>query len=64
MKKQTKKRQGALGKLEKEYLETFAPHPLPYQELYTDEDSLEQPSPLKVVFTTATPGVSAGLLTT
>lgn len=55
MKKQTKKTEKAL---EKEYLEIFAPHPLPYQGLYTDDDSLEQPSPLKVFPTTATPGIS------
>ena len=64
MKKQTKKPKKAPSKLEREYLEMFAPRPLPYQGLYTDEDTLEQPSPLKVVFTTATPGGSAGLPTT
>jgi hypothetical protein len=43
--------------VEKQYLKVFSPHPLPFQGLYTDEDSLEQPSALKYVPTTATPSV-------
>lgn len=52
-KKETKKP----ATLEQEYLQTFAPRQLPYQGLYTDEDSLEQPSPLKYFPSTATPGI-------
>jgi hypothetical protein len=47
------------SRIEREYQTVFAPHPLPYQGLYTDEDSLEQPSALKYVPTTATPTVEA-----
>jgi hypothetical protein len=43
--------------IEREYQETFTPRTLPYQGLYTDEDSLEQPSELEYVPTTATPNV-------
>ncbi len=46
-------------KLEREYQQTFTPHPLPYQGLYTDADSLEQPSALKYVPSTSTPNVEA-----
>ena len=42
---------------EKNYLQIFTPHPLPYQGLYTEEDSLEQPSQLKYVPSTTTPSV-------
>jgi len=42
---------------EQNYLRIFTPHPLPYQSLYTEEDSLEQPSQLKYVSTTTTPNV-------
>lgn len=45
--------------LEKNYQQLFTPHPLPYQGVYTDEDSLEQPSALKYVPTTTTPSVEA-----
>jgi hypothetical protein len=45
--------------IEREYLTIFSPHPLPFQGLQTDEDSLEQPSALKYVPTTATPQVEA-----
>lgn len=45
--------------VEKQYLKIFSPHPLPFQGLYTDEDTLEQPSALKYVPTTATPNVPA-----
>jgi len=46
-------------KLEREYQQMFTPHPLPYQGLYTDADSLEQPSALKYVPSTSTPCVEA-----
>ncbi len=49
--KQTKRTEA----IEHDYLQTFTPHPLPYQGLYTDEDSLEQPSQLKYVPSTTTP---------
>lgn len=42
--------------LEHEHGRIFLPVPLPYQGLYTDDDSLEQPSALKVYPTTTTPG--------
>jgi hypothetical protein len=42
---------------EQNYVQIFTPHPLPYQGLYTDEDSLEQPSQLKYVPSTTTPSV-------
>ncbi len=42
---------------EQTYVQIFTPHPLPYQGLYTDEDSLEQPSQLKYVPSTTTPSV-------
>jgi hypothetical protein len=51
--KQPKRREKTL---EREYQQTFSPHPLPYQGLYSEEDSLEQPSALKSVPTRATPG--------
>lgn len=41
--------------LEKQYLQTFTAFPLPYQGVYTDDDSLEQPSALKYVPTTSSP---------
>jgi hypothetical protein len=43
--------------IEQDYVQIFNPHPLPYQGLYTDEDSLEQPSQLKYVPSTTTPSV-------
>lgn len=55
MKTQSKKAREST--VEQEYNSVFLPHPLPYQGLYTDEDSLEQPSALKYVPTTATPTV-------
>ncbi len=45
--------------IEREYLTIFSPPRLPSQGAYTDEDSLEQPSALKYVPTTATPHVEA-----
>jgi hypothetical protein len=45
--------------LERQYEAIFIAHPLPYQGLYTDEDSLEQPSALKYVPTTSTPNIEA-----
>jgi hypothetical protein len=41
--------------IEREYESVFSPHPLPYQGIYTDDDSLEQPSALKYVPSTTTP---------
>jgi TorA maturation chaperone TorD len=46
------------SKLEREYEEIFVPHNLPYQGIYTDRDSLEQPSALEVVPTTASPATA------
>ena len=45
--------------LEQDYRQVFTPHPLPYQSVFTDEDSLEQPSALKYVPTTTTPYAEA-----
>jgi hypothetical protein len=45
------------AKTEQDYLQIFTPHPLPYQGLYTEEDSLEQPSQLRYVPSTTTPSV-------
>lgn len=53
----TKKENGRRRGIEREYETVFSPHPLPYQGIYTDEDSLEQPSALRYVPTTATPAV-------
>jgi len=47
--------------LEDKYRNLFSPVSLPYQGLYTDEDSLEQPSALKVCPTTTTPGVEVDI---
>jgi len=58
MKKQ-KHHKGREKKLEQKYQQLFTPHLLPRQGLYTDADSLEQPSALKYVPSTATPNVEA-----
>lgn len=57
MKKQQKRKKR--HEIERKYLTVFSPHTLPSQGVYTDEDSLEQPSALKYVPTTATPRVEA-----
>lgn len=49
------KRQQAL---EHEHGKLFSPISLPYQGIYTDEDSLEQPSAFKLFPTTASPGAA------
>lgn len=49
------------SELVKTYLSLFRSYPLPYQGLYTDEDSLEQPSALHVVPTTSSPGIEIKL---
>ncbi|HWG22252.1 MAG TPA: hypothetical protein VG225_17135 [Terracidiphilus sp.] len=41
--------------IEKQYLQLFAAFPLPYNGLYTDDDSLEQPSAQKYVPSTTMP---------
>jgi hypothetical protein len=38
-----------------QYQRLFTSFPLPHNGLYTDDDNLEQPSPLKYVPTTSTP---------
>lgn len=43
--------------IEREYRQIFTPRPLPFHGLYTDDDSLEQPSELKYV--PATSGTNA-----
>lgn len=44
-------------KIEQDYTQVFTSHPLPYQGLYTDDDSLEQPSQLKYVPSITTPSI-------
>lgn len=41
--------------LERSYLQMFTSNPLPSHGLYTDDDSLEQPSALKYVPSTSNP---------
>ena len=43
--------------IERDYQQLFTPLQLPYQGLYTDEDSLEQPSELRDVPATSAPYV-------
>jgi hypothetical protein len=45
--------------IEREYRQTFTPLPLPYHGVYTDEDSLEQPSELEDIPTTSIPFAEA-----
>ena len=45
-------------KTEKDYVQIFTPHSLPYKGLYTEEDTLEQPSQLIYVPSTTTPSVA------
>ncbi len=49
------------GTLEQEYIGIFQPYPLPHQGLLTENDSLEQPSPMKDYPSTATPGVGISI---
>lgn len=51
MKKEKKKER----QIERDYRTVFSPISLPYQGIFTDEDSLEQPSALRYVPTTAAP---------
>jgi hypothetical protein len=43
--------------IEQKYQQVFTPRPLPFQGLYTDDDSLEQPSELQYVPATSSPTV-------
>lgn len=45
------------AKIEQDYTRMFTAYPLPYQGLYTDDDSLEQPSQLKSVPSITTPSI-------
>ena len=47
------------SKLEREYRQIFLTRQLPYQGIYTEEDTLEQPSALKYVPSTTTPNAEA-----
>lgn len=47
--------------IEREYQQIFTPHPLPFQGIYTDSDSLEQPSALKYVDSTTTPVIEVAI---
>ena len=42
------------SEIERDYQRIFIPHQLPYQGIITEDDSLEQPSPLKYVPSTTT----------
>lgn len=76
MKKERKRRRASLRKaspvgrkrrkahettLEMEYIGVFRPSPLPFQEVYTENETLEQPSPLTDYPSTATPGVGVSV---
>jgi hypothetical protein len=43
------------AKIEEDYSRVFTPHPLPYHGIFTEQDSLEQPSQLIYVPSTTTP---------
>jgi len=45
--------------IEHEYRKVFLPYQLPYQGIYTEDDSLEQPSALKYVPSTTTTSAEA-----
>jgi hypothetical protein len=45
--------------IEREYLQVFNPMPLPSHGLYTEEDSLEQPSELPDVPSISVPSIEA-----
>ncbi len=47
------------SKAQRQHKDIFVPYQLPYQGLYTDRDSLEQPSALESVPTTASPAAEA-----
>ena len=49
------------GTLEKEYIQVFQFRPVLHQGFATDDDSLEQPSPLKDYPSTATPGAGVSV---
>ena len=57
--KSKKKTKTRIRPLEREYQQIFIPNPLPHKGIYTEEDSLEQPSPLEYYPSTATPGSDA-----
>ena len=57
--KKTRSKTHSTKTIERKYQQMFTPHPLPFQGLYTDDDSLEQPSELKYVPATSTPNVEA-----
>lgn len=56
-KKQQKTRKRS--EIEREYQRVFFAYPLPNQGIYTEDDSLEQPSALKYVPSTTTPSAEA-----
>jgi len=55
----TRAREHKTGTIERKHQQFFTPHTLPFQGLYTDDDSLEQPSELKDVPTTSATNVEA-----
>jgi len=57
MKEQLKRKKRP--EIERKYLTIFSPQRLPSRGAYTDDESLEQPSALKYVPTTATPHAEA-----
>jgi hypothetical protein len=60
VKKREKSKKRERG-IEREYRLVFTPHPLPFNGLYTDTDSLEQPSALKYVDSTTTPAIDVAI---
>ncbi len=56
-KKSQGKKQATPSQLEREHLQMFASRKLPYQGLYTDADSLEQPSELMDVPSISVPSI-------
>jgi hypothetical protein len=55
--KASAKKRKDVSVIEQDYLQVFTPRSLPYQGLYTDEDSLEQPSELQEIPSTSAPCV-------
>jgi hypothetical protein len=53
--KPTRKYKSRPATIEQNYLQNFTPLTLPHQGLYTEEDSLEQPSELKDIPSTTVP---------
>jgi hypothetical protein len=57
--KSRRSRPAEKNRIERDYEQNFTPLPLPYHGVYTDDDSLEQPSGLEEIPTTSAPYVEA-----